>query len=118
MDYSQPDSSVHDILQARIVEWVAVPFSRGSSQLRDRTQVAHIAGGFFTIWATREYLAPFKKNNFDWYVSMREQEKKGATEDEMVGLNGHEFEQTPGDSEGQGSLACCSPWGRKESDMT
>ena len=41
------------------------------------------------------------------------------TEDEMVGwhhrLNGHEFEQTPGDSEGQESLACCSPWGRKES---
>ena len=40
---------------------------------------------------------------------------KGATEDEMVGwhhqLNGHEFEQTPGDSEGQGSLSCCSPWG-------
>ena len=44
------------------------------------------------------------------------------TEDEMVGLhhqlNGHEFEQTPGDSEGQGSLACCSPWGHKESDTT
>ena len=40
-------------------------------------------------------------------------------EDEMVGwhhrLNGHEFEQTPGDSEGQRSLVCCSPWGRKES---
>ena len=40
----------------------------------------------------------------------------------MVGwyhrLNGHEFEQTPGDSEGLGSLVCCSPWGRKESDMT
>ena len=51
-------------------------------------------------------------------VSVKEQEKKGATEDEMVGLNGHEFEQTPGDSEGQGSLACCSPWGCKESDMT
>ena len=49
-------------------------------------------------------------------------EEKGTTEDEMVGwhhqLNGHEFEQTLGDSEGQGSLACCSPWGRKESDMT
>ena len=47
-----------------------------------------------------------------------QQEKKGVTEDEMVGwhhrLNGHEFEQTPGDSEGQGSLACCSPWDRKE----
>ena len=47
---------------------------------------------------------------------------EGATEDEMAGwhhcLNGHEFEQTRGGSEGQGSLACCSPWGRKESDMT
>ena len=45
---------VHGILQARILEWVAVPFSRGSSQPRDRTQVSHIAGGFFTSWATRE----------------------------------------------------------------
>ena len=49
-------------------------------------------------------------------------QEKGMTEDEMVGwqhqLNGHEFEQTLGDGEGQGSLACCSPWGRKESDMT
>ena len=47
------------------------------------------------------------------------QEEKGMTEDEMVGwhhqLNGHEFEQTPGDSEGQQSLVCCSPWGREES---
>ena len=46
------------------------------------------------------------------------QEENGATEDEMVGwrhpLNGHKFEQTPGDSEGQGSLACCSPWSHKE----
>ena len=44
------------------------------------------------------------------------------TEDEMVGwhpqLDGHEFEQAPGDGEGQGSLACCSPWGLKQSDMT
>ena len=47
-------------------------------------------------------------------------EEKQATEDEMVGwyhrLKGYEFEQTLGDSEGQGSLMCCSPWGRKESD--
>ena len=42
------------ILQARISEWVAMPSSRGSSQPRDRTQVSHIAGRFFTIWATRE----------------------------------------------------------------
>ena len=50
------------------------------------------------------------------------QEEKGATEDEMVGwhhqLNGHEFEQTQGDSEGQGNLVCLSPWGRKELDTT
>ena len=44
--------TVHGILQARILEWVAFPFSRVSSQLRDRTQVSHIAGGFFTSWAT------------------------------------------------------------------
>ena len=48
------------------------------------------------------------------------QEEKGMTEDEMVGwhlrLNGHEFEQTPGDGEGQGSLVCSSPWGHKELD--
>ena len=50
------------------------------------------------------------------------QEEKGTTEDEMVGwhhqLNGHEFEQAPGDGDGQGSLACCSPWGHKALDMT
>ena len=40
--------------QARILEWVAYPSSRGSSQSRDQTQVSHIAGGFFTTWATRE----------------------------------------------------------------
>ena len=50
------------------------------------------------------------------------QEEKGTTEDEMIGwhhwLNGHEFEQTLGDSKGQGSLVCCSPWDHKELDMT
>ena len=48
--------------------------------------------------------------------------EKGAAEDEMVRyhhqLNGHEFEQTLGDNEGQGGLVCCSSWSRKESDMT
>ena len=52
--YSLPDSSVHGILQARILEWGAIPFSRGSSRPRDQTQVSRIAGGFFTIWVTRE----------------------------------------------------------------
>ena len=55
-DCSPPGSSVHGILRARILEWVAMPSARGSSQPRDRTQVSYIAGGFFTIWATREAL--------------------------------------------------------------
>ena len=50
------------------------------------------------------------------------QEEKGTTEDEMAGwhhwFNGHEFEETPGDGDGQGGLECCSPWGHKELDMT
>ena len=46
--------TVHGILQARIQEWAAFPFSRGSSQPKDRTQVSQIAGGFFTSWASRE----------------------------------------------------------------
>ena len=49
MDYSPGGSSVHGILQARILEWVAIPFSRGSSRPRDRTRVSCIAGRFFTI---------------------------------------------------------------------
>ena len=63
---SLPDSSVHGILQARILEWVAYPFSRGSSQPRNWTGVFCIVGRFFTSWATREaiifmldYLLPF-----------------------------------------------------------
>ena len=54
MDCSPPGSSVHGILQARILEWVAMPFSRGFSTPRDRTQVSCIAGRSFTIWASRE----------------------------------------------------------------
>ena len=46
---SPPGSSVHEIIQARTLEWVAMPSSRGSSQPRDQTLVSHIAGRFFTI---------------------------------------------------------------------
>ena len=59
--YSPWGSSVHRILQARIPEWVAIPFSSRSSQPRDRTWVSCIAGRFCTIWATREALS--------WYIS-------------------------------------------------
>ena len=55
-DCSPPGSSVHGILQARILEWVATPFFRGSSQPSDQTWVSRIAGWFFTIWVTREAL--------------------------------------------------------------
>ena len=52
MDCGPSGSSVHGILQARILEWVAMPFSRGSSQPRDQTLVSCIAGRFFTIWGS------------------------------------------------------------------
>ena len=55
-DWSPPDSSAHGNLQTRMLEWVAIPFSRRSSWPRDRTQVSCIAGRFFTIWATRKVL--------------------------------------------------------------
>ena len=57
MDCTLPGSSVHGISQARILEWTAISFSRGSSPPRDRTWVSYIAGRFFSVWATRE--APY-----------------------------------------------------------
>ena len=54
IDYSLPGSSVHGIFQARILEWVAISFSRGSSRPRDWTQVSRIIGRRFTVWAPRE----------------------------------------------------------------
>ena len=63
-DFSLPGSSVHGIFQAKILEWVAISFSRGSSQPRDRTQVSHTAGRLFTVWATREALRK------PWFIFM------------------------------------------------
>ena len=59
------DYTVREILQTRIPEWVAFPFSGVSSPPRDQTQVSHIAGRFFTSWATREAQLPF-----GWYVGV------------------------------------------------
>ena len=56
MDCSPPDSSVHGILPTRLLEWVAIPFSRGSSWPKDQTQVSYIEDRFFPIWAIREAL--------------------------------------------------------------
>ena len=58
-DYSLPGSSLHGILKERIMEWVAIAFSRGSSRPRDQTRIACIAGGFFTVWPTRLCLCSY-----------------------------------------------------------
>ena len=60
IDYSLPGSSVHGIFQARVLEWGAIAFSRGSSQPRDWTRVFCIVGRCFTVWATREALQKLK----------------------------------------------------------
>ena len=56
MDCSPPGSSVHGMLLARILEWVAIPFSRGSFRPRNQTQISYTAGILFTIWVTRKVL--------------------------------------------------------------
>ena len=70
MDWNPPGSSVCGILQARRLEWVAISFSRESSQPRDRSQVSHIVDIFFTVWATREYryINMYKYVKVDIYI--------------------------------------------------
>ena len=75
------------IIQARILEWVAFPFSRGSSQPRDRTQVSHIAGRFFTVWVNhhmlcsntkliQRYITRWSTPKSDWLYSSRPKMEK------------------------------------------
>ena len=64
LDCSPLGSSVHGIFQARILEWVAIFFSRGSSQPSDRTRVSRLTGRCFTVWATRECSHPV------WYMQI------------------------------------------------
>ena len=65
------DSTVHGILQAKILEWVAFPFSRASSQPRNRTRVSCIAGWFFTSWATTDYLlANLQHSLYFWQMAI------------------------------------------------
>ena len=63
VDCSLLGSSIHEILQARILEWAAISFTRGSSQPRDWTRVSHIAGRCFTLWATRVVITYFQFNS-------------------------------------------------------
>ena len=73
MGCSLSGSSVHGIFQARVLEWIAISFSRGSSRLRNRTQVSRIGGRRFTIWATREAWGHLQKiliwNVYDKYYN-------------------------------------------------
>ena len=65
-DYSLPGFSVSGILQARILEWIAIPFSRGSSQPREQTWVSCIAGRFFTVWTTGKTNQGSNPNPLHW----------------------------------------------------
>ena len=90
------DYTVHGILQARMLEWVTFPFSRGSSQLRDRTQVSRIADGFFTSWATREAQVQSSMRKL-WMPSVRlqtssESQVKATT---IIGNNGPTANREP-----------------------
>ena len=69
MDCSPPGSSFHGILQARILGWVVISFSRGSSWPREQTHISHIAGRFFTVWATGE--APQSKMKPPKYIFLQ-----------------------------------------------
>ena len=95
MNCSLPGSSVHGIFQARILECVAIPFSRGSSRPRDRTQVYHIAGRFFTIWATREAQSLQKKKK-----KKKNCQRKGL-ESSQVGKQSRCWEVVPGEAKEQ-----------------
>ena len=71
MDYNLPGSSVRGIFQARILEWGAISFSRGSSWLRDQTRVSGIVGRRFTIWATRDCAEPPGKSRSYLFVDTK-----------------------------------------------
>ena len=70
LDYSLPGSFVHGIRQERILESIAIPFSRGSSWSRNQTQVSGTAGRFFSVWATRETHTD-NKDSFKWRALLK-----------------------------------------------
>ena len=157
MDCSLPGSAIHEIFQARVLEWVATAFfvkkaerrridafelwcwrrllivpwtSRRSNQSRPvhpKGDQSWVFIGRTDVEAKTPILWPPDANS--WFIGKDPdagkdwgQEEKGMTEDEMVWwhhrLNGHGFGWTLGVGDWQGGLACCSSWGRKESDTT
>ena len=141
MDCSPPGSSIHGTLQVRILEWVAIPFSRGSSWPRDQTLVSCIAGRCFTTWTTREApiiiscMAPHS-STLAWKIPWMEEPGRlqsigslRVRHDWATSLSLSTFMHwrrkwqptpvfLPGESQGQGSLVGCRLWGRTESDTT
>ena len=140
--YGPPGSSVHWILQARTLEWVAIPSSRGSSQPRDQTQVSYIAGRFSTIWATGKPTVPVRGILSFWLMTLPSLGLGTVcTEHELLRENTRGSPERPqlrpqpskkrwekqwqpapvllpGESQGLGSLVSCCLWGCTESDTT
>ena len=128
IDCSLPGSSIHGIFQARVLEWVAISFSRGSSWPRDRPQVSRIAGRHFTVWATREEHI-YKTQAILGFPGGSDGKGSAYNAGELDLIPGsgkipwrREWLCTPvfwpGESDGQRSLAGYSPYGHKELDMT
>ena len=91
IECSLQDSSVHVVLQARMLEWVAIPFSGGSSQPRGWTQVSCIAGRFFAIWATREApnsnLTQVNVNVLFFFLPKRKKKREQETKRDLKSLD-------------------------------
>ena len=102
MNCNSPSSSVHGILQARIMGWVDIPFSRGSSQPKDWTPISCIAGRFFTFWDTREALR-------FWYYQMTLLEKAKALHSSILAWKIPWMEE-PGGLQSMGSLRVQHDW--------
>ena len=84
MDCSPPGFSVQEIVQARMLEWVPISFCRGSSQTRNQTWVSYIAGGFFTVSATREPQISSCFISFNLHIVILQMEKPRITESNWV----------------------------------
>ena len=136
LDCNPPGSSVHGISQARILEWVAISFSRRSSQPGNWTWVSCIVGRGFTVWATREVLwrrhAIIYQTGIDrdtatdtdelhWWLSDTEPACNAGDLGSLPGLRRFPWRRKwqpapvflPGKSHGQRSLVSCNAWGRK-----
>ena len=119
VDCSLPGSSVHGILHGKILEWVVISFSRGSSQPRDRTQVSRVAGRCFNLWDTREAQMTSIRHHLSCHLQYLshaaftceyEWERRRKQQPTPVFL--------PGESQGQRNLVGCLLWGHTESGMT